>query len=93
MKNNAIKINEKDNVAVATIQLSKGDPVIIGGNKIFAAAVDIEAGHKIALVPITSGEKVIRYGEPIVEAIRDINQGEWVHIHNTRPIPPVSGDS
>ena len=87
MENNAIKINENDNVAVATIQLRKGAPVIVNGKRLFNIAEDIEAGHKIALVQIATGEKVFRYGEPIVEAIRDIGRGEWVHVHNTRPIP------
>jgi hypothetical protein len=30
---------------------------------------------------------VIRYGEPIVRATREIGKGEWVHVHNTQPIP------
>jgi altronate hydrolase len=92
MKNNALKINENDNVAVAATQLSKGDPIIINGEQLFNVVEDIKPGHKIALVPIASGERVFRYGEPIVEAIRNIGQGEWVHVHNTRPISRESSD-
>jgi len=86
MKNNAVKVNEKDNVAVATRQLKKDAPVVIDGNDLFMVIEDIDIGHKIALSPISVDGKVIRYGEPIVKATRDIRQGEWVHVHNTKPI-------
>ena len=87
MKNNVIKISEKDNVAVALTPILKGSSVIVDGQTLFSATEDIQPGHKIALVPITTGDNVLRYGEAIVEAIRPIGQGEWVHVHNTRPIP------
>ncbi|MGI6255805.1 MAG: UxaA family hydrolase [Acutalibacter sp.] len=44
----------------------------------------IPAGHKFALVPIQKGEFVIKYGEIIGRATRDIQPGEWVHTHNLR---------
>jgi hypothetical protein len=59
----------------------------VNGEQLFEAAEDIELGHKIALVPIATGEKVFRYGEPIVQATRAIGRGEWVHVHNTQPVP------
>jgi altronate hydrolase len=86
VKSNALRINEKDNVAVATQLIEKGSPVIVDGETLFNAAEDIRPGHKTALVPISSGEAVFRYGEPIVEATADIARGQWVHVHNTRPI-------
>jgi hypothetical protein len=86
LKNNALKINEKDNVAIAMHDVAKNEAVVVDGQSLFAAFEEIEAGHKIALSAIASGEKVYRYGEPIVETTRAINQGEWVHVHNTQPI-------
>jgi altronate hydrolase len=86
LKNNALKINENDNVAIAMHDVKKGESVVVDGQELFEALEDIEAGHKIALASFDSGEKVYRYGEPIVEATRDINRGEWVHVHNTQPI-------
>lgn len=86
MKNNTLKINPNDNVIIALRALKKGDMVILGNNKIFEVQEDIQAGHKIALVNIAINEKVNRYGEPILEATRTIKRGEWVHVHNTRPI-------
>ena len=90
MESNAIKVNANDNVAIATQLIKKGMPVIVNGEHLFNAAENIEPGHKIALVPIAPKENVLRYGEPIVEATRDIVRGEWVHVHNTQPISRVS---
>ena len=92
MKSNALKINEKDNVAVATQFIRKGTPVVVSGAKLFNTAEDIKVGHKTALVPIASGERVFRYGEPIVQATQDIAQGECVHVHNTKPILEDAAD-
>lgn len=44
----------------------------------------IPAGHKFALVPLTKGDVVIKYGEIIGRATRDIQPGDWVHTHNLR---------
>jgi len=87
MKSNALKVNESDNVAIATQAVKKGDLVIVNGRELFGAAEDVEPGHKIALLPIAAGEDVLRYGEPIVRATCDIGRGEWVHVHNTEPVP------
>jgi altronate dehydratase len=86
MKDNALKINPADNVAIAIRAVKKGEQVIIGGARVLDAAQDIEASHKIALVPIRKGGAVIRYGEPIIQAMMDIQQGEWVHVHNAEPL-------
>jgi altronate hydrolase len=87
LKNNALKINEKDNVAIAVHNVAKGEAVVVDGQNLLEAAEDIEAGHKIALSAVVAGEKIFRYGEPIVEATCAIRPGEWVHVHNTQPIP------
>ena len=87
MKNNALKIDENDNVAIATQSIMKGDQIVVSGESLCKAVEDVELGHKVALMPIAAGENVLRYGEPIVQATRDIGRGEWVHVHNTQPIP------
>ncbi len=89
MKSNAVKVNESDNVAIATQLIKKGSLAVVNGEGLFESAEDIEPGHKIALVPIAAGEDVLRYGEPIVRATCDIERGGWVHVHNTQP---VAGD-
>jgi len=87
MKSNALKISEDDNVVIAMRPIKKGESVVVNGQRLFEAAEDIQAGHKIALVPLDAGENVIRYGEPIVQATRAIAKSEWVHVHNTQPVP------
>ena len=86
MDDNAVKIDEKDNVVIAVRNIGQGDAVIANGEKVVSVTEDVRLGHKIAVMPIRCGEKVYRYGEPIVEATKDISTGEWVHVHNTRPI-------
>lgn len=87
MKSNALKTDSRDNVVITTQPIGKGDPVVVNGEAVCHAVDDIALGHKVALAPVSSGDAVVRYGEPIVEATRDIGPGEWVHVHNTRPLP------
>lgn len=46
----------------------------------------IPLGHKIALVDIAEGQKVVEYGESVAKAVKPITRGEHVHIHNIRSI-------
>lgn len=39
-------------------------------------------GHKFAILPITAGSNILKYGEVIGKAIIDIEEGEHVHVHN-----------
>ena len=87
MKSNALKIDAKDNVVIATRPIGKDEAVVVNGEAVCDAAEDIALGHKVALAAVSSGEAVLRYGEAIVRATRDISRGEWVHVHNTQPIP------
>ena len=87
MKSNAVKIHDTDNVVISTQPIKKGDPVVIKGERLFDALDEVDLGHKIAIAPIVCGGKVFRYGEPILQATRPIAPGEWVHVHNTHPIP------
>ena len=86
VKSNALKIDSKDNVVIATQPIGSGDAVVANGEMVCRAVEDIALGHKVALAAIASGDAVLRYGEPIVQATRDIVPGEWVHVHNTQPI-------
>ena len=72
-----IRINKKDNVAVAITDIEK--------NQL------IKKGHKFALRDIAKGEKVIKYGAPIGIATKDIAEGDWVHVHNVRTLLDTGG--
>jgi len=89
MNNNALKVNPRDNVVIATRQITKGEDIVVDGEKLLSAAEDVAASHKIALIDIKTGGAVIRYGEPIVQARDEIRRGQWVHVHNTQPIERI----
>jgi altronate hydrolase len=73
-----LRIDPKDDVAVALAPLQAGDP-LPGGIR---AAEPIPAGHKAALRAVARGEDVRKYGWPIGVATADIAPGAWVHTHN-----------
>ena len=53
-------------------------------NKLDNVEINLETGHKSALVDIKEGENVIKYGCPIGHATCDIKAGEHVHTHNVK---------
>ena len=65
-----IKIDDRDNVAVALSDIEKNQPV--------------PKGHKFALCSIGKGDRIIKYGAPIGVATEDIAEGDWVHTHNIK---------
>ena len=73
----AMQIHPKDTVAVALTDVSAGTEIC--GVK---ALENIPQGHKMALLPVAEGEKVIKYGFPIGHATQSISPGAWVHEHN-----------
>lgn len=83
---NAVIIDPADNVVVAIEPLAAGGevscPLPDGTTLSLAAAEDIPLFHKVARTPIAKGEAVVKYGEYIGVATRDIAAGEHVHTHN-----------
>lgn len=79
-----IKINEKDNVAVALEQLEAGMHISDERYGEIVLKEDIKAGHKVALCDIKKDGPVLKYGNPIGHASADISTGEWVHVHNVK---------
>ncbi len=53
-------------------------------NKLDNVEVNLENGHKYALVDIKQGENIVKYGCPIGHATVDIKKGEHVHTHNIK---------
>lgn len=83
----AIKIDEGDNVATVTSDISEGEEVNVlspkGAVVLRTKALDaIPFGHKIALAYLDRADEVIKYGETIGIASRPIGVGAWVHTHN-----------
>ncbi len=79
--NELIRINEADSVAVALRSINKGEN--INGLELLE---NIPMGHKVALKDIRKGERIIKYGFPIGEALTAIPRGAHVHTHNTRTL-------
>ncbi len=85
-KNLYIKVNEKDNVAIAVDKISAGTEIM---NGVFTTE-EIPQGHKIALCDITKDSPIIRYGVELGYAINDIKKGAWINEHMLKlPIPPA----
>jgi len=82
-----IMLNSKDNVATALKQINENEQVtVVSSSKEvisrLQAKQEIPFGHKISLTEIKKGEPVIKFGERIGTASRNISVGEYVHVHN-----------
>jgi altronate hydrolase len=77
----ALVISDRDNVATALEALEAGRVLDVAGRHV-AVLERIAPGHKIALVPIASGQPIVKYGSPIGVATADIAAGAHVHTHN-----------
>ncbi|MDA3922001.1 MAG: altronate dehydratase family protein [Salinisphaera sp.] len=74
-----IRLHADDNVMIARYEIAAGETMDEPG---ITARAGISAGHKIATQAIASGAPVLRYGQVIGFASRDIEPGAHVHLHN-----------
>lgn len=74
-----IHLHERDNVGVCKAALPAGITLIENNLTLRA---NIPAMHKVALVPITKGDAILKYGQLIGFASEDIAAGDHVHSHN-----------
>ena len=79
----------RDQVGVAVADILKGEEVegtfMDDGSKVTVKSQDeVPLGHKIALMEIGKGQKVIEYGEEIGVATAGIPKGSHVHVHNIK---------
>ena len=78
----AIRVHPRDNVAVVAADVQAGDLVRLDDGSEVRAVEAIPRGSKMALGRIACEGAVIRYGEEIGRAAKDIAAGEYVHTHN-----------
>jgi len=84
-KINALKLDEKDNVAVVLETLKVGESIYVQDEtKRISVSKTISYGHKVALDLIREGQEVIKYGECMGIATKDITIGDHVHVSNVR---------
>ena len=76
-----LRLRADDTVGLATNSLSAGTD-ILAGDLLVRLREDVPAGHKVALVDVSEGGEVRKYGQVIGVATRAIGAGEHVHTHN-----------
>ena len=81
MKNKYIIMSTEDNCATSLDKIPQDEELEINARQI-KIKQEIPFGHKFALKDINKGDYIIKYGEIIGIAIKDIKSGDWVHIHN-----------
>jgi len=77
----------QDNVAVILSAAKSGDVIQLdchGNVEALSCLTDIPSFHKIATASISQGGVVIRQGTPIGIAMKAIDKGELVHVHNIK---------
>lgn len=77
-----LMMSETDNVAIAITELVSGDMVTLPDGSSIAVQEEVPRSHKIAIRSIALNQPIIRYGEEIGYATKEIAQGQWVHVHN-----------
>lgn len=78
-----MKMNARDNVAVALQPIEAGESLQFQGLQLIAHQ-EVPQGHKMALQPIAADQDIIKYGYPIGHATLDIAAGDWIHTHNVK---------
>lgn len=83
----ALRVDDLDNVATVFANgVVNGSELELrdkrGNCEVISVIGDVPYGHKIAVVAIPEGAKIIKYGEVIGMATCDIAKGEYVHVHN-----------
>jgi hypothetical protein len=76
-----IRIHPADNVGVLPASVRRGQTVCFESLQTTSEA-DYGLGHKFALTAIPPDGKIYKYGVSIGSAIRAIEAGEHVHLHN-----------
>ena len=80
-----IVMKSVDNVCTVVGTVDAVTPVqfeLAGQNGTVTVTEPISFGHKFALRTIKKGEPVVKYGEVIGLATKDIEPGQHVHVHN-----------
>ena len=81
----AIVVNEADNVATALRELKAGEEALFRRHRELGRTTlkeDIPYGHKFALRSVRRGQEILKYGEVIGRATKDIVAGGHAHVQN-----------
>ncbi|AZA88247.1 altronate dehydratase [Chryseobacterium shandongense] len=83
MQKKVLKVNPKDNVIVALLDLPAGESVHLDGS-LYTVVKDIKAKHKFAAVDFEDGDHIIMYGVIVGKANQSIKKGEVITTENVK---------
>lgn len=83
MQKKVLKVNPKDNVIVALMDLPAGESVHFDGTD-YMVLKDTKAKHKFAAVDFKEGDQIIMYGVIVGKANRFIGKGEVITTENVK---------
>jgi len=83
MQKKVLKVNPKDNVVVALMDLPAGESVHLDGTD-YTVVKDIKAKHKFAAVDFEDGDHILMYGVIVGKANQSIRQGEVITTENVK---------
>ncbi len=79
----AVHLRPQDNIAVARRVIPANMDITFEGGTV-RIPTPIKMGHKFAVHAIKEGDPVLKYGQVIGFASRNIAPGEHVHVHNVK---------
>ncbi|REC80108.1 altronate dehydratase [Chryseobacterium elymi] len=83
MQKKVLKVNPKDNVAVALVDLTQGETVTLG-DLTYNIIKDTKAKHKFVTEDLAAGDKIIMYGVLVGKASQPIQKGEVITTENVK---------
>jgi len=83
MQKKVLKVNPKDNVIVALLDLSAGETVHLDSAD-YTILKDIKAKHKFAAADFEDGDHIIMYGVIVGKANQSIKKGEVITTENVK---------
>ena len=83
MQKKLIKVNPTDNVAVALVNLTASEEILFEGKNIKIIS-DVKMKHKIALVDLNIGDRIIMYGVLVGKASARIEKGGLLSTLNVK---------
>jgi altronate hydrolase len=81
--NRALKLDARDNVAIALEDLPKGGHVLVADAD-YELTTDVPAKYKFPTEDIAAGDPVIMYGVLVGKAVTPIRRGEVITVRNLR---------
>lgn len=83
MQKKVLKVNPKDNVAVALVDLMQGEMVTLG-DLTYDIIKDTKAKHKFVTEDLAVGDAIIMYGVLVGKANQPIQKGEVITTENVK---------